>query len=67
MRILALDLGKYKTVACDYESESGVCDCGDHAQSAARFDRGSSARSSDDRNDEQLAGQLERQASLNFA
>jgi hypothetical protein len=23
MRILALDLGKYKTVACDYEAESG--------------------------------------------
>jgi transposase len=24
MKILALDLGKYKTVGCDYESESGV-------------------------------------------
>jgi hypothetical protein len=23
MRILALDLGKYKTVACDYEAETG--------------------------------------------
>jgi hypothetical protein len=23
MRILALDLGKYKTVACEYEAESG--------------------------------------------
>ena len=23
MKILALDLGKYKTVGCDYESESG--------------------------------------------
>ena len=23
MRILALDLGKYKSVACDYEAESG--------------------------------------------
>lgn len=23
MRILALDLGKYKSVACDYETESG--------------------------------------------
>ena len=23
MRILALDLGKYKTVGCDYERESG--------------------------------------------
>ena len=24
MKILALDLGKYKTVGCDYESESGA-------------------------------------------
>jgi transposase len=24
MKILALDLGKYKTVGCDYESENGV-------------------------------------------
>jgi hypothetical protein len=24
MKILALDLGKYKTVGCAYESESGV-------------------------------------------
>ena len=23
MRILALDLGKYKSVACDYEAETG--------------------------------------------
>ena len=23
MRILALDLGKYKTVACEYEAETG--------------------------------------------
>ena len=23
MRILALDLGKYKSVACDYEAENG--------------------------------------------
>ena len=23
MRILSLDLGKYKTVACDYEAETG--------------------------------------------
>ena len=23
MKILALDLGKYKTVACDYEAETG--------------------------------------------
>jgi len=23
MRILALDLGKYKTVGCDYEAETG--------------------------------------------
>ena len=24
MKILALDLGKYKTVSCDYERESGA-------------------------------------------
>ena len=24
MKILALDLGKYKTVGCEYESESGA-------------------------------------------
>jgi len=24
MKILSLDLGKYKTVGCDYESESGA-------------------------------------------
>jgi len=43
MRILALDLGKYKTVACEYEAETGrppVCDGIDHTQSSARPDGG---------------------------
>jgi len=39
MRILALDPGKYKTVACEYEAEirqAPLCDGVDHAQSSPR-------------------------------